>query len=111
MNDTDSKKLVEARKEYDDGRCLNAGGNYVKVLESHIEEQEQEIKRLKRISQETNRLWRDDKAELSSCKERVRELEETLFKIKRDSLEPDKIYIHLSRALGPALEAQEQREE
>ena len=51
------------------------------------------------------------KAELSACKERVRELEETLFKIKRDSLEPDKIYIHLSRALGPALAVQEQSKE
>ena len=28
----------------------------------------------------------------------------TLFKIKRDIYEPDKIYIHLSRALGKALE-------
>ena len=27
-----------------------------------------------------------------------------LFKIKRDIYEPDKIYIHLSRALGKALE-------
>ena len=50
MNPEDSKKLEEARKDYDDGRYLNAGGNYVKVLENHIKEQDREIERLEELA-------------------------------------------------------------
>ena len=38
-----SNRLEEARKDYDDGRCLYAGGNYIKVLEAHLAEQDREI--------------------------------------------------------------------
>jgi len=41
--DLDDKKLEEARKEYDEGRCLNAGGNYIKVLEAKVAEQDREM--------------------------------------------------------------------
>jgi len=131
MNDADSKdfKNIELRHEAEmdfdtpeDAQAffnLEAGDKewlISKVKEqdrliSKVKEQDREIERLRDMYQVHLKAREKAEAELSACKERVRELEETLFKIKRDSLEPDKIYIHLSRALGPALEAQEQREE
>ena len=74
MTDVDSKKLAEAKKEYEEGRNLHAGGNYVKALEARITEQDREIERLNTALTQMNLDHMEDWQTIEADNRRLREL-------------------------------------